>query len=358
MWGWGASLGSVSRLSQGGCSSPSPCAREVTSPCWIPSSSCMGSAWAASSSYLRWWARSSGRPPSCLPSVSSPRRVQQDDLCCAGRLKIQFCLFDSQPQEQLSASSWTSTLRCRWWFQRSSPSFTLWSEDFTLWPTLTWCSSSVYLLDWWVHIEQESHMAAQILYSRVNLCMHPCITPLMMQGQEQRCSLTLGCVFSTHLLFSPSGFLQWISVPFALGNRAVSDIAVTAVKQVYQSPWRGNVNRADTWVWIDNFCLLVSLTMTQHWYWRGSFVLVHTGHEMLSLRNLGYTSCSSHLTNHDVNGLDLFGCLKFNHNNFFKRTIDFSNKKNHKSMIFLSRPSHRSVKDPSRQCWEVSPSSN
>lgn len=44
----------------------------------------------------------------------------------------------------------------------------------------------------------------------------------------------------------------------------MSDIAVTAVKQVYQSPWRGNVNAADTWVWIDNICLLVSFTMTQH----------------------------------------------------------------------------------------------
>nr|XP_057944981.1 high-affinity choline transporter 1 isoform X2 [Doryrhamphus excisus] len=38
---------------------------------------------------------------------------------------------------------------------------------------------------------------------------------------------------------------------------AVSDITVTAVKQVYQSPWRGSVNSSDTWVWIDNFCLLM-----------------------------------------------------------------------------------------------------
>ncbi|XP_049909949.1 high-affinity choline transporter 1 [Epinephelus moara] len=49
----------------------------------------------------------------------------------------------------------------------------------------------------------------------------------------------------------------WISVPFALINPAVSDITVTAVKQVYQSPWRGSVNKTDTWVWIDNFCLLM-----------------------------------------------------------------------------------------------------
>lgn len=54
-----------------------------------------------------------------------------------------------------------------------------------------------------------------------------------------------------------SGYLQWISVPFALTNNAVSDITVTAVKQVYQSPWWGSVSRGETWVWIDNFCLLV-----------------------------------------------------------------------------------------------------
>ncbi|TKS70277.1 High affinity choline transporter 1 Hemicholinium-3-sensitive choline transporter [Collichthys lucidus] len=49
----------------------------------------------------------------------------------------------------------------------------------------------------------------------------------------------------------------WISVPFALTNPAVSDITVTAVKQVYQSPWRGTIHRGNTWVWIDNFCLLM-----------------------------------------------------------------------------------------------------
>uniref|UniRef100_A0A3B4A1F3 Uncharacterized protein n=1 Tax=Periophthalmus magnuspinnatus TaxID=409849 RepID=A0A3B4A1F3_9GOBI len=49
----------------------------------------------------------------------------------------------------------------------------------------------------------------------------------------------------------------WISVPFALTNPAVADITVTAVKQVYQSPWRGSISKSDTWVWIDNFCLLM-----------------------------------------------------------------------------------------------------
>lgn len=46
-------------------------------------------------------------------------------------------------------------------------------------------------------------------------------------------------------------------MPFALTNAAVSDITVTAVKQVYQSPWRGSIQKSDTWVWIDNLCLLV-----------------------------------------------------------------------------------------------------
>lgn len=46
-------------------------------------------------------------------------------------------------------------------------------------------------------------------------------------------------------------------MPFALTNAAVSDITVTAVKQVYQSPWRGTIQKSDTWVWIDNLCLLV-----------------------------------------------------------------------------------------------------
>lgn len=81
----------------------------------------------------------------------------------------------------------------------------------------------------------------------------------------------------------PLGSPQWISVPFALSNNAVSDIAVTAVKQVYQSPWRGNVNSADTWVWIDNICLLVRLASVQYSYcsrcWLG---FVYPGQEMLS----------------------------------------------------------------------------
>ncbi|XP_046903022.1 high-affinity choline transporter 1 [Hypomesus transpacificus] len=49
----------------------------------------------------------------------------------------------------------------------------------------------------------------------------------------------------------------WISVPFALSNPAVSDIGVTAKEIIYQTPWLGKIEPADTWLWIDNFCLLM-----------------------------------------------------------------------------------------------------
>lgn len=54
---------------------------------------------------------------------------------------------------------------------------------------------------------------------------------------------------------------QWISVPFALANPAVSAITVTAVKQVYQAPWTGSINQKDIWVWLDTFCLLVNINI-------------------------------------------------------------------------------------------------
>lgn len=55
-------------------------------------------------------------------------------------------------------------------------------------------------------------------------------------------------------------FLQWVSVPFALSNPAVSDIGVTAVKQLFanQTAWLGKIENNDKWMWADNFCLLVS----------------------------------------------------------------------------------------------------
>ncbi|XP_035532819.1 high-affinity choline transporter 1-like [Morone saxatilis] len=49
----------------------------------------------------------------------------------------------------------------------------------------------------------------------------------------------------------------WISVPFAMSNPAVSDISVTAKKAIYQSPWLGKIEPKDTWLWVDNFCLLI-----------------------------------------------------------------------------------------------------
>ncbi|KAL2081709.1 hypothetical protein ACEWY4_023562 [Coilia grayii] len=49
----------------------------------------------------------------------------------------------------------------------------------------------------------------------------------------------------------------WISVPFALSNPAVASISVTAVKEVYQTPWLGHINPSDGWMWMDNFCLLI-----------------------------------------------------------------------------------------------------
>lgn len=56
---------------------------------------------------------------------------------------------------------------------------------------------------------------------------------------------------------------QWISVPFALSNPAVSDISVTAKEAIYQSPWLGKIEPADIWLWADNFFLLVSQNFHQ-----------------------------------------------------------------------------------------------
>ncbi|KTF80533.1 hypothetical protein cypCar_00015594 [Cyprinus carpio] len=49
----------------------------------------------------------------------------------------------------------------------------------------------------------------------------------------------------------------WISVPFALSHPAVSDIGVTAVNTVFQSPWLGEIDPSEGWMWADNFCLLM-----------------------------------------------------------------------------------------------------
>ncbi|KAM8977432.1 high affinity choline transporter 1 [Pelodytes ibericus] len=49
----------------------------------------------------------------------------------------------------------------------------------------------------------------------------------------------------------------WISVPFALTHPAVTDITVTAIKEVYKEPWLGSIKTADVWSWIDSFLLLI-----------------------------------------------------------------------------------------------------
>ncbi|OCT92441.1 hypothetical protein XELAEV_18015496mg [Xenopus laevis] len=49
----------------------------------------------------------------------------------------------------------------------------------------------------------------------------------------------------------------WISVPFAMTHPAVTDITVTAVKEVYQQPWLGSIKAADVWSWLDSFLLLM-----------------------------------------------------------------------------------------------------
>ncbi|XP_068121401.1 high affinity choline transporter 1 [Hyperolius riggenbachi] len=49
----------------------------------------------------------------------------------------------------------------------------------------------------------------------------------------------------------------WISVPFAMIHPAVTDITVTAVKEVYKEPWLGSIRREEVWSWLDNFMLLI-----------------------------------------------------------------------------------------------------
>ncbi|KAG8452018.1 hypothetical protein GDO86_003993 [Hymenochirus boettgeri] len=49
----------------------------------------------------------------------------------------------------------------------------------------------------------------------------------------------------------------WISVPFAMTHPAVTDITVTAVREVYKEPWLGSIKAADVWSWLDSFFLLM-----------------------------------------------------------------------------------------------------
>lgn len=69
----------------------------------------------------------------------------------------------------------------------------------------------------------------------------------------------VACSFEcmTILTSGISPLQQWISVPFALSNPAVSDITVSAKEAIHQPPWLGKIEPEDTWLWLDNFCLLV-----------------------------------------------------------------------------------------------------
>ncbi|KAM9319413.1 high affinity choline transporter 1 [Gastrophryne carolinensis] len=49
----------------------------------------------------------------------------------------------------------------------------------------------------------------------------------------------------------------WISVPFAMTHPAVTDITVTAVEEVYKTPWLGSLQKKNIWNWIDSFLLLM-----------------------------------------------------------------------------------------------------
>uniref|UniRef100_A0A4W3J7A6 High-affinity choline transporter 1-like n=1 Tax=Callorhinchus milii TaxID=7868 RepID=A0A4W3J7A6_CALMI len=49
----------------------------------------------------------------------------------------------------------------------------------------------------------------------------------------------------------------WISVPSALSHPSVTNIALTATKYVYQDAWLGEIHLPDTFLWLDNFFLLM-----------------------------------------------------------------------------------------------------
>ncbi|XP_048389162.1 high-affinity choline transporter 1-like isoform X2 [Stegostoma tigrinum] len=57
----------------------------------------------------------------------------------------------------------------------------------------------------------------------------------------------LGCIF----------FGLWLCVPFTVLNHAVTDIKITAVKEVHQKPWLGNIDERFIGKWIDDLLLMV-----------------------------------------------------------------------------------------------------
>ncbi|XP_051882330.1 high-affinity choline transporter 1-like [Pristis pectinata] len=57
----------------------------------------------------------------------------------------------------------------------------------------------------------------------------------------------LGCIF----------FGLWLCVPFTIQNQAVTSIKLTAVKEVYQKPWLGKIDKIFIGRWIDDLLLMV-----------------------------------------------------------------------------------------------------
>ncbi|KAJ3591687.1 hypothetical protein NHX12_006819 [Muraenolepis orangiensis] len=69
-------------------------------------------------------------------------------------------------------------------------------------------------------------------------------------------SLVVGGLFFAKPMRS-RGYRWWISLPFALSHPAVADIGVSAKQAIYQSAWLGKIDPKDTWMWADNFFLLM-----------------------------------------------------------------------------------------------------
>ncbi|XP_041054625.1 high-affinity choline transporter 1-like [Carcharodon carcharias] len=48
----------------------------------------------------------------------------------------------------------------------------------------------------------------------------------------------------------------YVSLPFAVLNPAVTNIAITSTEYVYREPWLGSVSPESAWIWIDNYFLM------------------------------------------------------------------------------------------------------
>ncbi|XP_007902638.2 high-affinity choline transporter 1-like [Callorhinchus milii] len=49
----------------------------------------------------------------------------------------------------------------------------------------------------------------------------------------------------------------WLSIPNAMLHPAVTNIGITAKKEVYQESWIGHIDKVDLFLWFDNFFLLI-----------------------------------------------------------------------------------------------------